>query len=47
MEILGFVLFSLATGLIALAVFLFQLKKGQFDDMEETKYQIFHEDDDA
>ncbi|MCP5468875.1 MAG: cbb3-type cytochrome oxidase assembly protein CcoS [Chlamydiales bacterium] len=47
MEILCFVLFSLFAGACALTIFLWQLKKGQFEDMEETKYQIFREDDDA
>ena len=47
MEIMWFVLFSLISGAIGLAVFLISLKKGHFEDLEETKYQIFREDDDA
>ncbi|MCH9610121.1 MAG: hypothetical protein S4CHLAM81_02060 [Chlamydiales bacterium] len=47
MEIICFVLFSLLTGFAAFVIFLRQMKKGHFDDLEETKYQIFREEDDA
>ena len=46
MEIILFVLVSLLTGFAALVIFLCQMKKGQFEDLEETKYQLFQEDDD-
>lgn len=36
---------TLLAGLIGLAVFIYYMKKGQFKDMEEVKYQLFHEDE--
>jgi len=44
MEIFWFLMFSLVGGLGGLLVFIYYLKKGQFDDPEEPKYQIFRED---
>ena len=46
MEIILFVLFSLLTGFAAFVIFLRHMKKGQFEDLEETKYQLFREEDD-
>lgn len=45
MEIFWFLLISLLGGLIGVAVFIFHLRKGQFDDPEEPKYQMFREED--
>lgn len=45
MEVFWFVLFSLIAGLAALLVFIYQLKKGQFEDLEDAKYQIFRDED--
>lgn len=45
MEVLWFVLFSLVGGIAALVVFIYHLKKGQFEDVEETKYQVFRDED--
>ncbi|MFN0065011.1 MAG: cbb3-type cytochrome oxidase assembly protein CcoS [Chlamydiales bacterium] len=38
---------ALIGGAIGLIIFIFCLRKGQFEDLEDTKYQIFWEDDDA
>jgi len=35
---------SVVAGLAGLAVYLYYLKKGQFDDPESVKYQIFRDD---
>ena len=45
MEVIWFVLFSLIGGISALWVFIYQLKKGQFKDLEDTKYQIFRDEE--
>ena len=38
------ILSTLGLGLAGLAVFLYYQKMGQFEDAEEAKYQMFHED---
>lgn len=38
------ILSTLGLGLAGLAVFLFYQRKGQFDDVEDVKYQMFRED---
>lgn len=45
MEVFWFVLFSLLTGIGALIVFIYNLKKGQFEDVEDVKYQMFRDED--
>ena len=35
---------SIFAGLIGLGIYIYYLRKGQFDDMESVKYQIFRED---
>ena len=35
---------SLAMGLAGLVIYIFYLKKGQFEDPEDVKYQLFRED---
>lgn len=47
MEIFWFLILSLISGLGALAVFIYYLKKGQFEDPEEPKYQMFRDEEDA
>lgn len=42
---LSYIISSLALGFAGLIVYIYYLKKGQFEDQEEVKYQIFHEDD--
>ena len=37
--------FTLAMGLSAFLVYLYYLRKGQFENLEEVKYQIFHEEE--
>jgi len=32
-------------GLCGLWVYIYYMKKGQFDDLEDVKYQIFREDE--
>lgn len=34
---------SIALGLAALLVYIYYLKKGQFEDSEDVKYQIFRD----
>lgn len=36
---------TLASGLAAFLIFVYYVRKGQFDASEEVKYQIFHEDE--
>jgi nitrogen fixation-related uncharacterized protein len=36
---------SLAGGLAGMAVYLYYMKQGQFEDMEEVKYQLFREEE--
>jgi cbb3-type cytochrome oxidase maturation protein len=40
---LPYIVVTLTSGFCALIAFLFFFKKGQFEDCEEVKYQIFHE----
>ncbi len=47
MEIIWFLLLSLIGGLGGLIVFIYHLRKGQFEDPEDPKYQIFREEEDA
>ncbi len=35
---------SLLAALVGLAIYIYYLRKGQFDDPESVKYQIFRED---
>lgn len=35
---------SIAASLMGLAVYIYYLYKGQFDDSESVKYQLFRED---
>lgn len=35
---------SILGGLMGLGIYIYYLRKGQFDDMESTKYQLFRED---
>jgi cbb3-type cytochrome oxidase maturation protein len=41
----AYVVSSLALGFAGLIVYIYYFKKGQFEDEEEVKYQIFHEED--
>ncbi|MEX2305280.1 MAG: cbb3-type cytochrome oxidase assembly protein CcoS [Waddliaceae bacterium] len=43
------IVFLFSTLLVALAgllAYLYFLKNGQFEDMEDVKYQVFHEEED-
>lgn len=42
---MGMILISLIASLAGIAVFIYFLKKGEFDNCEEVKYQLFREDD--
>lgn len=46
MEIFWFMVFSLAGGAASLVVFIYYLKKGQFDEPEDPKYQLFRDEED-
>lgn len=43
---LPYLISSIALGLAALLLFAHYWRKGQFDDMEESKYQLFWEEGD-
>lgn len=45
MEIVWFLILSLLGGLGSLFFFLYHLKKGHFEEIEEVKYQVFWEDE--
>jgi|GEM_PF-1211957 cbb3-type cytochrome oxidase maturation protein len=47
MEIFWFVLLAFVGGLGGLLVFVYYLKRGQFEDPEDPKYTLFREKDDA
>jgi len=36
---------SIAAGLAGLVAYIYYLRKGEFEDSEAVKYQLFHEDD--
>jgi len=40
-----FITSTLAAGLMGLLVFIYYLRKGQFDDIEDVKYQMFREEE--
>lgn len=42
---LAYVISSLALGFAGLTIYVYYLKKGQFEDQEEVKYQIFHDEE--
>ena len=42
---LAVLLLTLAFGMSGFLVFLYFWKKGQFEDVEETKYQMFQEEE--
>jgi cbb3-type cytochrome oxidase maturation protein len=44
MEIIWFLILSLLGGLGGLILFIYYLKRGQFEDPEDPKYQLFRED---
>jgi len=35
---------TLVAGLCGIGVFIYYLKKGQFEDFEKVKYQMFHDE---
>lgn len=36
---------SLALGLAGMGIYIYYLRKGQFDDPEDVKYQMFRDDE--
>lgn len=42
---LALVLVTVLAGGVGIAVFVYYLKQGQFDDPEDVKYQMFREDE--
>lgn len=36
---------TILASLVGLGVFIYYMKKGQFDENEEVKYQLFHDED--
>ncbi len=47
MEVFWFLLLTLVGGLGGLLVFLYYIRRGQFEDPEDPKYQMFREKEDA
>ena len=45
-EMLITILSTVIAGVIAVIIFVIALLRGQFDDCEEVKYQVFREDRD-
>ena len=45
MEVFWFILLSLMGGLVGMGCFIYQLKKGQFEDPEDPKYQMFRDEE--
>lgn len=45
MEIFWFIMVSLVGGLIGVFFFIYHLKKGQFEDAEDVKYQMFRDEE--
>jgi cbb3-type cytochrome oxidase maturation protein len=43
--VIPYIISSLALGFAGLFVYIYYLKKGQFEDQEEVKYQIFHDEE--
>lgn len=39
------ILMTLAFGIAAFLIFVYYVRKGQFDSSEEVKYQMFHDDE--
>lgn len=44
MVLFGCIVASIIASLAGLWVYIYYMKKGQFDDPEEVKYQLFRED---
>jgi hypothetical protein len=42
---MGLILISLIASLAGIAIFIYFLKKGEFDNSEDVKYQLFREED--
>jgi cbb3-type cytochrome oxidase maturation protein len=42
---LSYILLSLAMGIAGILIYVYYLRKGQFDDPEDVKYQLFREDE--
>jgi cbb3-type cytochrome oxidase maturation protein len=42
---LAYIIISLATGLSGIVIYIYFLRSGQFDDLEDVKYQMFREKD--
>jgi cbb3-type cytochrome oxidase maturation protein len=45
MEIVWFIFFSLLGGLAGVIAFIYFFKKGQFEDVEDPKYDLFREEE--
>jgi cbb3-type cytochrome oxidase maturation protein len=40
-----YIISSIALGLAGLIVYIYYLRRGQFEDLEDVKYQLFRNDD--
>lgn len=38
---------TMATAAAGMLIYVYYLRKGQFDDLEDTKYQMFREEDEG
>lgn len=39
-----YIAITIAAGLSGVGIYIYYLRKGQFDDLEEVKYQLFREE---
>lgn len=42
---LWYIISSLAMGLTGLLIYVYYMRKGQFDDLEDIKYQLFRDEE--
>jgi len=40
-----YITISIATGLAGIAIYIYFMRQGQFEESEEIKYQLFREDE--
>lgn len=41
---LPYIIGSILTGIAGIVIYVYYLKRGQFDDLEDVKYQLFRDD---
>lgn len=46
-NVIVYIALSIVTGLAGIVTYIYFLRKGQFEDSEEIKYQLFREDEEG